>query len=218
MWEYVWRRRLWFLKCKYPWTKWTHHPRGNHNTFIFFFFFLKIGQCTYTLLGQPVSCRCMLLEIVFPHTDTKSQPNPNRVLDVKLHPTAGSADVSASPAQCSCSGTAKPLRQTASMAAKIFYRKGFLLLLFNFILTAAVDKRFSDFKRCADEECSSKFYGLWAWLQGCFPPSWIDLGFRLAINCALSLTCCQLIFDFWITTPRCFGVVYVLHLETKQAN
>uniref|UniRef100_A0A668A1S9 Transport and Golgi organization protein 1 homolog n=2 Tax=Myripristis murdjan TaxID=586833 RepID=A0A668A1S9_9TELE len=40
------------------------------------------------------------------------------------------------------------------MAAKIFYRKGFLLLLFNFILTAAVDKRFSDFKRCADEECS----------------------------------------------------------------
>ncbi|CAN9507811.1 unnamed protein product [Ophioblennius macclurei] len=42
----------------------------------------------------------------------------------------------------------------ASMAAKHCYRKGFLLLLFNFISTAALDKRFSDFKRCADEECS----------------------------------------------------------------
>ncbi|KAM3861036.1 transport and Golgi organization protein 1 homolog [Diretmus argenteus] len=40
------------------------------------------------------------------------------------------------------------------MAAKVFYRKGFLLLLFNFISTAALDKRFSDFKRCTDEECS----------------------------------------------------------------
>ncbi|XP_056149992.1 transport and Golgi organization protein 1 homolog isoform X2 [Lampris incognitus] len=40
------------------------------------------------------------------------------------------------------------------MAAKAFYRKGFLLLLFNFISTAALDKRFSDLKRCADEECS----------------------------------------------------------------
>ncbi|XP_077366657.1 transport and Golgi organization protein 1 homolog isoform X2 [Festucalex cinctus] len=40
------------------------------------------------------------------------------------------------------------------MAAKHFYRKGFLLLLFNFISTAALEKRFSDFKRCADEECS----------------------------------------------------------------
>ncbi|KAF7661589.1 hypothetical protein LDENG_00257770 [Lucifuga dentata] len=40
------------------------------------------------------------------------------------------------------------------MAAKLFYRKGFLLLLFNFISTAALEKRFSDFKRCADEECS----------------------------------------------------------------
>ncbi|XP_071775151.1 transport and Golgi organization protein 1 homolog isoform X1 [Centroberyx gerrardi] len=40
------------------------------------------------------------------------------------------------------------------MAAKVFYRKGFLLLLFNFISTTALDKRFSDFKRCADEECS----------------------------------------------------------------
>ncbi|XP_061667776.1 transport and Golgi organization protein 1 homolog isoform X2 [Syngnathoides biaculeatus] len=40
------------------------------------------------------------------------------------------------------------------MAAKQFYRKGFLLLLFNFISTAALEKRFSDFKRCADEECS----------------------------------------------------------------
>ncbi|KAM9840450.1 transport and Golgi organization protein 1 homolog [Aulostomus maculatus] len=40
------------------------------------------------------------------------------------------------------------------MAAKHVYRKGFLLLLFNFISTAALEKRFSDFKRCADEECS----------------------------------------------------------------
>nr|XP_046230060.1 transport and Golgi organization protein 1 homolog isoform X2 [Scatophagus argus] len=40
------------------------------------------------------------------------------------------------------------------MAAKYFYRQGFLLLLFNFISTAALEKRFSDFKRCADEECS----------------------------------------------------------------
>uniref|UniRef100_A0A3B3UTY3 SH3 domain-containing protein n=1 Tax=Poecilia latipinna TaxID=48699 RepID=A0A3B3UTY3_9TELE len=43
------------------------------------------------------------------------------------------------------------------MAAKHFYRQGFLLLLFNFISTAALEKRFSDFKRCADKECSSKF-------------------------------------------------------------
>ncbi|CAG09193.1 unnamed protein product, partial [Tetraodon nigroviridis] len=35
-----------------------------------------------------------------------------------------------------------------------FYLQGFLLLLFNFISTAALEKRFSDFKRCADEECS----------------------------------------------------------------
>ncbi|XP_033931392.1 transport and Golgi organization protein 1 homolog isoform X1 [Pseudochaenichthys georgianus] len=40
------------------------------------------------------------------------------------------------------------------MAAKHFYRQGFLLLLFNFIATAALEKRFSDLKRCADEECS----------------------------------------------------------------
>ncbi|XP_034756776.1 transport and Golgi organization protein 1 homolog isoform X2 [Etheostoma cragini] len=40
------------------------------------------------------------------------------------------------------------------MAAKHFYRQGLLLLLFNFISTAALEKRFSDFKRCADEECS----------------------------------------------------------------
>ncbi|XP_029318498.1 transport and Golgi organization protein 1 homolog [Cottoperca gobio] len=44
--------------------------------------------------------------------------------------------------------------ETASMAAKHFYRQGFLLLLFNFISTASLEKRFSDFKRCADEECS----------------------------------------------------------------
>ncbi|KAL3052329.1 hypothetical protein OYC64_004972 [Pagothenia borchgrevinki] len=40
------------------------------------------------------------------------------------------------------------------MAAKHFYRQGFLLLLFYFISTAALEKRFSDLKRCADEECS----------------------------------------------------------------
>ncbi|XP_074542024.1 transport and Golgi organization protein 1 homolog isoform X2 [Halichoeres trimaculatus] len=40
------------------------------------------------------------------------------------------------------------------MAAKYFYRQGFLLLLFNFISTSALEKRFSDLKRCADEECS----------------------------------------------------------------
>uniref|UniRef100_A0A3P8SQ20 Transport and Golgi organization protein 1 homolog n=1 Tax=Amphiprion percula TaxID=161767 RepID=A0A3P8SQ20_AMPPE len=40
------------------------------------------------------------------------------------------------------------------MAAIHFYRQGLLLLLFNFISTAAFEKRFSDFKRCADEECS----------------------------------------------------------------
>ncbi|KAM8832566.1 transport and Golgi organization protein 1 homolog isoform 2-T2 [Spinachia spinachia] len=40
------------------------------------------------------------------------------------------------------------------MAAKHFYRQGLLLLLFNFISTAALEKRFSDFKRCADQECS----------------------------------------------------------------
>ncbi|CAJ1077082.1 transport and Golgi organization protein 1 homolog isoform X2 [Xyrichtys novacula] len=40
------------------------------------------------------------------------------------------------------------------MAAKHFYKQGFLLLLFNFISTAALEKRFSDLKRCADEECS----------------------------------------------------------------
>ncbi|XP_014866770.1 PREDICTED: melanoma inhibitory activity protein 3 isoform X1 [Poecilia mexicana] len=44
--------------------------------------------------------------------------------------------------------------KTANMAAKHFYRQGFLLLLFNFISTAALEKRFSDFKRCADKECS----------------------------------------------------------------
>lgn len=57
------------------------------------------------------------------------------------------------------------------MAAKYFYRQGFLLLLFNFISTAALEKRFSDFKRCADEECSSKFAGLEKnGLQGCIFP------------------------------------------------
>ncbi|XP_039982039.1 transport and Golgi organization protein 1 homolog isoform X2 [Xiphias gladius] len=40
------------------------------------------------------------------------------------------------------------------MAAKHFYRQGFLLLLFNFISTAALEKRFSEFKRCADQDCS----------------------------------------------------------------
>ncbi|XP_028252810.1 transport and Golgi organization protein 1 homolog isoform X1 [Parambassis ranga] len=40
------------------------------------------------------------------------------------------------------------------MAAKHIYRQGFLLLLCNFICTAVLERRFSDFKRCADEECS----------------------------------------------------------------
>ncbi|XP_024146339.1 transport and Golgi organization protein 1 homolog isoform X2 [Oryzias melastigma] len=41
------------------------------------------------------------------------------------------------------------------MAAKHFYRPGFLLLLlFNLMPTSALERRFSDFKRCADEECS----------------------------------------------------------------
>lgn len=62
-------------------------------------------------------------------------------------------------------------KRTASMAAKYFYRQGFLLLLFNFISIAALEKRFSDFKRCADEECSSKFAGLEKnGLQGCIFP------------------------------------------------
>ncbi|XP_067338781.1 transport and Golgi organization protein 1 homolog isoform X2 [Channa argus] len=40
------------------------------------------------------------------------------------------------------------------MAAKHFYPHGFVLLLFYFIAIAALDKRFSDFKRCTDPECS----------------------------------------------------------------
>lgn len=91
-----------------------------------------------------------------PHTScvNPSVPTPSRIW---------SADVSA-PA---CSSTAllyapaakvEPVqREPASMAAKRFYRQGLLLLLFNFISTAALEKRFSDFKRCADQECSSKF-------------------------------------------------------------
>lgn len=77
------------------------------------------------------------------------------------------------------------VNRSANMAAKYFYLQGFLLLLFNFISTAALEKRFSDFKRCADEECSSKFAGLLgklAGFQGC-----AILIVQLAINCALSL-------------------------------
>ncbi|XP_005731154.1 melanoma inhibitory activity protein 3 isoform X1 [Pundamilia nyererei] len=40
------------------------------------------------------------------------------------------------------------------MAAKHVYRQGFLLLLFNFMSAAALERRFSDIKRCADKECS----------------------------------------------------------------
>ncbi|XP_037541829.1 transport and Golgi organization protein 1 homolog [Nematolebias whitei] len=40
------------------------------------------------------------------------------------------------------------------MAAKHFYRPGILLLLFNLVSSTALERRFSDFKRCADEECS----------------------------------------------------------------
>lgn len=67
------------------------------------------------------------------------------------------------------------------MAAKHFYRQGFLLLLFNFISTAALEKRFSDFKRCADEECSSKF--------GHSHPLHPD-----KLRLISGLTCCQSIF------------------------
>lgn len=77
------------------------------------------------------------------------------------------------------------VNRSANMAAKYFYLQGFLLLLFNFISTAALEKRFSDFKRCADEECSSKFASLLlklAGFQGC-----TILIVQLAINCALSL-------------------------------
>lgn len=49
--------------------------------------------------------------------------------------------------------------ETASMAAKHVYRQGFLLLLFNFMSAAALERRFSDIKRCADKECSSKSAG-----------------------------------------------------------
>ncbi|MEQ2157290.1 hypothetical protein GOODEAATRI_000341 [Goodea atripinnis] len=86
--------------------------------------------------------------------------------------------------------------KTANMAAKHFFPQGFLLLLFNFISTAALEKRFSDFKRCADEECSSKFVVL-LWdaendgshrkkdrLSGCclcWLPSW-KLGPAFVIN------------------------------------
>lgn len=87
----------------------------------------------------------------------------------------------------------RAVNRTANMAAKYFYLQGFLLLLFNFISTAALEKRFSDFKRCADEECSSKFCSLLLKQIGrisrmhlCIIPT-----VQLAINCALSLTCCQ---------------------------
>lgn len=77
------------------------------------------------------------------------------------------------PCSC-CKQRTQPGNRTASMAAKYFYRQGFLLLLFNFISTAALEKRFSDLKRCADEECSSKFTGLLTrsspGLQGCIFP------------------------------------------------
>lgn len=80
----------------------------------------------------------------------------------------------------------KPANRSVSMAAKYFYRQGFLLLLFNFISTAALEKRFSDFKRCADEECSSKFCCLLvkSTSRTHLP---ITLIVQLAINCALSV-------------------------------
>ncbi|KAM9354724.1 transport and Golgi organization protein 1 homolog isoform 2-T2 [Pholidichthys leucotaenia] len=40
------------------------------------------------------------------------------------------------------------------MAAKHFNRRSFILLLLYFLAVPALERRFSDFKRCADEECS----------------------------------------------------------------
>lgn len=94
-----------------------------------------------------------------------------------------------------------PSTETASMAAKHFYRQGFLLLLFNFISTAALEKRFSDLKRCADEECSSKYFfwgGLFWWvfspgLHGCISvllPLHPDTTDNHKL-CPYLLTCCR---------------------------
>lgn len=80
------------------------------------------------------------------------------------HISGGTATENRKEAICWRVGSVSPhppaeraVNRTANMAAKYFYLQGFLLLLFNFISTAALEKRFSDFKRCADEECSSKF-------------------------------------------------------------
>lgn len=100
-----------------------------------------------------------------PHTATRSDRTQVLTSCAELHqlPTqAGSHLLTCRLLPClrSCSSCdAEPLHTTANMAAKYFYRQGFLLLLFNFVSTAALEKRFSDFKRCADEECSSKFAG-----------------------------------------------------------
>lgn len=126
---------------------------------------------SHSPLKQPDPCCCENLSV----------PTPSRIW---------SADVSAPCGQCSCSSSrTKPVHKTANMAAKHFYRQGFLLLLFNFISTAALEKRFSDFKRCADEECSSKFPGLSGLLaQRVFRDASSRIPIlQLAINCALSL-------------------------------
>ncbi|KAK1889139.1 Transport and Golgi organization protein 1 like [Dissostichus eleginoides] len=80
------------------------------------------------------------------------QPDPNLISCVNLsvlHPAGSLLTCRLLQQQRS-----QPATQTANMAAKHFYRQGFLLLLFNFISTAALEKRFSNLKRCADKECS----------------------------------------------------------------
>lgn len=113
--------------------------------------------------------------------------------------------------QCSCSsgggsgsdGGVKPVNKTASMAAKHIYRQGFLLLLCNFICIAALERRFSDIKRCADEECSSKWLLLLWGDWGMRPPPFIPL-LRLAIKRALSPTCCQSICATLVASSCCY--------------
>lgn len=108
----------------------------------------------------------------------------------------------------------RPVNRTANMAAKYFYLQGFLLILFNFISTAALEKRFSDFKRCADEECSSKFASLLFKQIGrisrmhlCTVPA-----VQLAINCALSL-------DLWpIDICDLESILYLLQVCENDAH
>lgn len=65
----------------------------------------------------------------------------------------GFADVSASSAHA----RAEPDSPTDDMAVNVSHVYILLLFIINFISNAATERRFSDFKRCADEECSSKY-------------------------------------------------------------